>query len=106
MVRQPFLINIAITALFCFYSCQTTNKSTGLNTNSKRFPTKSNKEVTVLKRLNVSSDILKTLLIVPNSGSWIEIGRNMNYFREVMTIVDLQRDIIAKGLSDKVPSIS
>lgn len=106
MVRQPFLINIAITALFCFYSCQTTNKPTGLTPNSNRFPTNSNKQVTVLKRLNVSSDTLKTLLIVPNSGSWIEIGRNMNYFKEVMTIVDLQKNIIAKGLSDKIPSIS
>ena len=30
----------------------------------------------------------------------------MNFFKEVMTMADLQKDIIAKGLSDKIPSIS
>ncbi len=46
------------------------------------------------------------LLIVPNSNIWVLFGKDMNYFKEVMTIADLERDIIAKGLSDKIPNIS
>jgi hypothetical protein len=73
---------------------------------SKLFATKSRKEVAVLKKISVNADTLKTLLIVPNTPSWIELGKNMNYFKEVMTMEQLQKDIIAKGLSDKIPSIS
>lgn len=95
-----------ISFLICFYSCGTTGQSTESNPSMNRFPTKGHKAVSVLKRTNINADTLKTLLIVPNTNSWVQIGKNMNYFKEVMTIADLQRDIIAKGLSDKIPSIS
>lgn len=106
MTRRYFLNFFVIISLICFNCCKTTSKATELNPNSKRFPAKSYKAVTVLKRINVGADTLKTLLIVPTQDSWIELGKKINYFKEVMTIVDLQKDIIAKGLTNKIPTIS
>ncbi len=106
MIRLTLAIFFAVTSLICFCSIETIAQTTDSNLNSKLFPTKGHKEVAILKSTNVSADTLKTLLIVPNTTSWIEIGKKINYFKEVMTVAELQRDIIAKGLSDKIPSIS
>ncbi|MCH5598098.1 hypothetical protein [Niabella ginsengisoli] len=94
--------------VFSVAICLICNKITAqtASSNSERFPTTGHKEVTILKKTNVNADTLKTLLIVPNNTSWIEIGKKLNYFKEVMTLSELQKDIIAKGLSDKIPSIS
>lgn len=106
MTTRCFVVFFVVTSQICFYSCQTASKITAVHPGSQRFPTKSHKAVTVLKRISVDADTLKTLLIVPNQDSWIELGKKINYFKEVMTIAELQRDIIAKGLTYKIPAIS
>ena len=106
MIRQTLVIFFVFTALIGFCSYETIAQTSESHPNSKLFPAKGHKEVAILKRKDVSADTLKTLLIVPNTTSWIEIGKKINFFKEVMTITELQKEIIAKGLSDKIPSIS
>jgi len=92
--------------LFCLFCHEVIGQTTEVVPSSNRFPAKGDKKVTILKRTNVNADTLRTLLIVSNDSSWKETGKGLNYFKEVMTMAELQKDIIAKGLSDKVPSIS
>ena len=106
MTRRLLIILFATTSLICFFYNKINAQTTDSISKSERFPTKGHKEVTILKRINVNADTLKTLLIVPNNTSWIEIGKKLNYFKEVRTFLEFQKDIIAKGLSDKIPSIS
>lgn len=105
MTKRFLEILSIVTFLICISYSQLTAQT--MNTNpSFRFPTKGRKDVTVLKRLDVNADSLKTLLVVPNNSAWIEIGKKLNYFQDVMTVSELQSSIIAKGLTDKIPSIS
>lgn len=92
--------------LFCCCCHEAIGQTTEVVPTSNRFPAKANKKVTILKRTNVNADTLRTLLVVSNDTTWKEIGKRLNYFKEVMTMAELQKDIIAKGLSNKVPSIS
>lgn len=105
MTNRQFILALIILMGTTTTSCGTFEKVTTLNVNTGRFPAK-NKTVTTLKRISVNADTLKTLIIVPNSPYWIEMTRNMKYFKEVMTFEELQKDIIAKGLTENIPSIS
>lgn len=103
MVRKH-LLPIFITFFFtCFYTHNLSAQSTDT---SKLFPTQGRKQVSILKKVKVNADTLKMLLVVPNSNMWVIWGKKMNYFNEVMTIADFQKNIIAKGLTNKIPSIS
>jgi hypothetical protein len=106
MKRHFLFFFFLINSLFCSFSHEAIGQSTEVVPNSNRFPAKRDKKVTILKKTNVNADTLRTLLIVSNDSSWKEIGKSLSYFKEVMTMAELQKDIIAKGLSDKVPSIS
>jgi hypothetical protein len=86
-------------------SCGTIGKVTTLNPKTGRFPANDN-EVTILKKVSVNADTLKSLIIVPNTQYCLEMVKNMKYFNEVMTLAQLQDTIIAKGLTDKIPSVS
>lgn len=89
-----------------FFTCVNSTLSAQSTDTSKLFPTQGHKQVSILKKVNVNADTLKMLLVVPNSNIWGIWGKQMNYFNEVMTIADFQKNIIAKGLTDKIPSIS
>jgi len=103
--NRPFILALTILIATTITSCGTFEKATTLNSDTGRFPAK-NKTVTILKKVSVNADTLKTLIIVPNTPYWREMTKNMKYFKEVMTFAELQKDIIAKGLTDKIPTIS
>lgn len=98
---------LLLAATFTLYSCGTFEKATTLNPTTGHFPARQ-RAVNVIKKDPVHADTLKTLLIVPNSKSdyWLQMGKNLNYFNEVMTWSDFEKDIIAKGLTEKIPSVS
>lgn len=66
----------------------------------------SQKTVTILKKVEVNPDTLKTLIIVPDNEKIIKQVKEMSYFKEIKTIKELQQEIIAKGLTDKIPNVS
>ena len=89
-----------------FFTCANSTVTAQHIDTSQLFPTPGRKHVSILKNINVNADTLKMLLVVPNSNIWCIWGKQMNYFNEVMTIADFQKNIIAKGLTDKIPGIS
>ena len=103
--NRQFILALTILIATTITSCGSFEKVTTLNANTGRFPAK-NKTVITLKKTSVNVDTLKTLIIVPNTTYWIEMSKNMKYFKEVMTFAGLQKDIIAKGLTDKIPTVS
>ena len=98
-------IVLVLIVLIAITSCGTLEKVTTLDPQTGRFPAK-NRTVKVIKSIDVNADTLKTLIIVPNTEYCIGMVKNMNYFNDVMTFVELQQDIIAKGLADEVSSVS
>ncbi len=104
-VNRQFILALTILIATTITSCGTFEKVTTLNSNTGRFAAKS-KTVATIKKTSVNADTLKTLVIVPNTPYWIEMSKNMKYFKEVMTFSELQKDIISKGLTDKIPTIS
>jgi hypothetical protein len=105
IIKQQFILVFTIFIAMLVTSCGTFEKVTTLNSTTGRFPAKT-KTVTILKKTIVNADTLKTLIIVPDTPYWIEMSKNMKYFNEVMTFSELQKDIIAKGLTDKIPTVS
>lgn len=89
-----------------FFTCLNSSLTAQSTDTSKLFPTQGRKQVSILKKVNVNADTLKMLLVVPNSNIWVIWGKKMNYFNEVITIADFQKNIIARGLTNKIPSIS
>lgn len=73
---------------------------------TNHFPAKKKKQPKVLKVVNVNSDTLKSLLVVPSTDYWLQMGRNLNYFDSVMTYDEFQSAIVRKGLTDQIPSLS
>lgn len=102
MGRKHLLKIFPVILFTCFNSTLTAQ----LTDTSKLFPTEGRKQVSISKKVNVNADTLKRLLVIPNSNIWGIWAKQMNYFNEVMTIADFQKNIIAKGLTNKVPSIS
>ena len=101
--EKKHLLNIFISLLFTCVCYKL--KSQSVDT-SKLFPTQGHKQISILKTINVNADSLKMLLVVPNSNTWLIWGKKLNYFNEVMTIADFEKNIIAKGLTEKIPGIS
>lgn len=104
---RPKHFQLCFIAMFAIIlsSCATIGKVPVLDPETGRFPA-NKKLVYILKMTEVNADTLKSLIIVPNSEYCINMVKNMNYFNEVMTYTQLQDSIIAKGLTDKVPSVS
>ena len=101
-------IEFLVIATILLSSCGTFEKAVKLNTDSNYFPSKKKKQesVVVLKEIPVNADTLKTLLVVSNTDYWIEMGKNLDYFDEVLTYEQFQTAIIREGLSNKIPNVS
>ena len=88
-------------------SCGSFDKVTTVNPNTNYFPAKKKKQasVIVLKNVSVSADTLKTLLVVPTTDYWLQMGQNLNYFNVVLTYDQFQSVIVREGLSEKIPNV-
>ena len=96
------IIGIIVVTVMFSTCCGTHEKVTTLNTNY--FPTKMKKQelVKVLKKISINADTLKTLLVVPTSDFWLQMGQNLNYFNEVLTDDQFESAIVKAGLSDQI----
>lgn len=100
---KTFLLGILICLLS---SCGSFDKATSLSPETNYFPAKPKKQATVLKAETNSADSLNVLLVVPNSDYMLQMGKNLNYFAEVMTYEQFQTAIVKEGLASQIPSLS
>ncbi|MCX6256400.1 MAG: hypothetical protein NTW49_00630 [Bacteroidia bacterium] len=89
-----------------FNSCGTYMRSTTLDPITNYFPADRNETATVITNIPVNADTLKNLLVVSKEYFWLEMGKNMNFFKEVITLSELENQIIKNNLQDKVITIS
>jgi len=89
-------------------SCGTFEKAAMMNPSTNYFPSKDNKQksVIVLKKIPVDADTLKTLLVVPTTDYWLQMGQNLKYFEKVLTYDQFQSAIVKEELSEKIPNVS
>lgn len=90
-----FLIIVGMAVSSCALFCNT--KPEKLNSKTHYFRARPNADVTVISEIPVNSDTLKTLLVVPNEDYYFEMGKNLEYFNEVMTYNQLQDKILELG---------
>ena len=97
-------IGVVVFIIMLLTSCGTFEKVTTLNLNTNYFPAKVKKQelVKVLKKVSINADTLKTLLVVPTSDYWLQMGQNLNFFNEVLTDDQFESAIVKAGLSEKV----
>ncbi len=96
-------IGILITLIV---SCGTFEKATTQNQETNYFPAKKHKIPTVLIEKKANPDTLKSLLVVPTTDYWLQMGKNLDYFNEVLTYDQFQNEIVKNDLSEKIPSLS
>lgn len=92
--------------LISMVSCGTFEKATTINTQTNYFPAKRNKNPTILIDKPTNPDTLKMMLVVPSTDYWLAMGKNLNYFDKVLTYDQFESEIVKKGLSDQIPSLS
>ena len=68
-----------------------------LNSKTHYFDVNKNAEVTVVTEVLVNADTLKSLLVVPNGDYFLEMGKNLGYFNEVMTYLQFENKILELG---------
>jgi hypothetical protein len=94
---------VALAALMVVVSGCTSMKVAPVDPNTGYFPSQKKGAVVVNKPMDLDAN--KDLIVVANSEFLTGQLRNINYFGEVITIEELQKRIIAAGLTDKVPTI-
>ncbi|MEI6091275.1 MAG: hypothetical protein WCR42_12545 [bacterium] len=104
-LKRQFYYVLTIFAIVGLTSCGSLGKVTTLNPNTGRFPAKK-KTINIINKTSVNADTLKTLIIVPDTPYWIGMVQNMKFFNEVMTMDELEKDIIKKGLTEQIPTLS
>jgi hypothetical protein len=66
---------------------------------------KTSRKASITEDEKISKDSLKQLIVIQR-GELIEgMTKNMNFFKEILTVGELEREIVNKGLQDKVPSL-
>ena len=68
-----------------------------LNSETSYFETNKHPRIEVISNIMVNADTLKSLLIVPNGDYYFEMGKNLEYFDEVMTYNQLHDKILQLG---------
>ena len=99
MIRIKYLL-IFSTIVSSLMSCGTFNETTLLDESTNYFPAKKNKNVNILRIKKVNPDTLKMLLVVPNDEYSLQMGKNLQYFNEVIIDYELIRKA-SKYLIDK-----
>lgn len=95
-------LSLIISILFlssCFVPSNLYKKPEILKLDSKTnyFEPKPYKEIEIISDVSVNADTLKSLLVVPNGDYYFEMGKNLNYFKEVMTYSQFSRKITDLG---------
>lgn len=89
MIMQKFLYLIIATLFLssCFIPPYLYKKPQILKLDSKTnyFEPKPYKRIEIISEISVNADTLKSLLVVPNGDYYFEMGKNLKYFKEVMT---------------------
>jgi hypothetical protein len=95
-------IFIALSVLFITASCSSL-KVAQVNPQTGYFP--GQKKAPVVSAEPIDLDSRRDLIVVGKSDFLVGQLQNINYFGEVITVEELEKRIIAAGLTDKVPSV-
>lgn len=95
MKNHMHLILVILLAVSCFPYINQKPKMQNSKTNY--FDTNKNVKIMVISDISVNSDTLKSLLVVPNGDYYLEMGKNLEYFNEVMTYNQLYDKILKLG---------
>jgi len=66
---------------------------------------KANREATIITSKDIELDEFKSLLLISDSEFLKEQVQAIDYFDELMTQADLEKDIIRNNLQEKVPTV-
>ena len=72
-------------------------KSKMLNSKTNYFETHKHGSIDVISAIKVNADTLKSLLVVPNDDYYFQMGKNLEYFDDVITYNQLHDKILALG---------
>jgi len=90
MKKYMYFIFVPLLLGSCIPKPKTLNPKTG-------YFDESNSKITVIVEIPVNAAGLKSLLVVPNDEYYAEMGKNLNYFEEVMTYRQLEEKILELG---------
>lgn len=66
---------------------------------------KTTRKAVVIENIKIPKDSLKKLIVVPK-GELIEgMTKNLNFFNEILTYEQLEREIVNNNLQEKVPTL-
>ncbi|RTE85474.1 MULTISPECIES: hypothetical protein [Gammaproteobacteria] len=97
-------VGMGVLSLALFTGCAITTFKVGeRNTQTGYFESRG--EATILISAPADLDQLRSLVVVKNLELLRSQTLNINYFDEVMTIGELEQEIIRNGLAEQVPSV-
>lgn len=96
---------LGISLLGLLTACGTFSKTQTLNPETNYFAAK-DKEVTILKEIWINPDTLKTLLVTPDSDYFLTMGKNLDFFEEVITFSELEKRIQRARIGKKIPVLT
>lgn len=66
---------------------------------------KAARKAQITENIPIAKDSLKKFVVIPK-GELIEgMTKNLNFFDEIKTVGELEREIVSKGLQEKIPSL-
>ena len=68
-----------------------------LNSKTNYFETNKQAKIEIISSIKVNADALKSLLVVPNGDYYFEMGKNLEYFNDVITYNQLHDKILELG---------
>ncbi len=95
MKKYVYLVLVILLAASCVPYIKPKPKL--LNSKTNHFDANNNARVILISNVKVNADTLKSLLVVPNDDYYVEMGKNLNYFNEVMTYNQLHDKILELG---------
>lgn len=99
-MKKVLILGITILSLT---SCRSIQLGINLDPKTNYFYTHRNNGK-IITEISVDADTLKSLLIV-NYPNDLEIGKNLKFFKEVMTLDQFEESIIKAGLVDEIKTI-
>jgi len=95
MKKYMYFVFVALFVVSCIPYIRP--KPQMLNPTTGYFGAYDYEKVTVISDISVNAATLKSLLVVPNDAYYAQMGKNLNYFADVMTYNQLQDTILELG---------